>query len=424
MEMTISELRAVLEQQDKDVLIDFLINEAKGDAILLNHLLTDFTDDWLDEERFGDRQQWLHEVLKSIEVDWDGDRMLCEFAQEALALFYRKVDRAITIGRFKEAIALLLIADEEIGALDAWGVGPGNLIDEVSHRFDTIANASLDEQKRSELFSHLVKTHPDESRCRRLAFALSKNCDEWAALSALLVDDPYDRELAFALLLKTADREEQERFLFERPDYHAWKRAIEDALDSGEWERAIRYCLGAQKQLSFFDAWKDFLLQAYISAGMQSHARSLTFSLVLSRRFEYTKLKELVPPEDWHETVEQLYEQMDRSDDRCVPMLAAEGRLDLLIKEVERAPHLLDSYWTVLKDAYHDRVAALLAKRCSSMVGDRSSRESFVHLARLLKALKDLGKVRETARIIKRLLERYPTKRMLTEELKQAGLMK
>ena len=422
--MTIDELRAILERQDKEILIDFLIEEAKRDAILLNHLFTDFTDDWLDEERFGDRQQWLHEVLENIVVDWDGDRMLSEFALKALALFFRQVDRAITIEHFKEAIALLLIADEEISALDAWGVGPGRLLDEVSHRFDTIANASLDEEKRSELFWHLVKTYPDESRCRRLAFALSKNDDEWAALSALLVDDPYDRDLAYELLLKTADREEQERFLFERPDYHVWKRAIEDALDSGEWERAIRYCLGAQEQLSFFDVWKEFLLQAYMSAGMHSHARSLVFSLVLSHRFEYTKLKELVPPEEWNETVERLYEQMDRGDDRCASMLATEGRLDLLIKEVERAPHLLDSYWSVLKDAYHNRVAALLAKRCSAMVGDRSSRESFVHLARLLKALKSLGKERETARIIERLLERYPTKRMLTEELKQAGLMK
>ena len=48
MRMTIGELRAILDGQDKSVLIDFLIEEVKGDAILLNHVLTEFTDDWLD----------------------------------------------------------------------------------------------------------------------------------------------------------------------------------------------------------------------------------------------------------------------------------------------------------------------------------------------------------------------------------------
>ena len=110
--MTSGELRAILEEQDKSVLIDFLIEEVKGDAILLNHVLTEFTDDWLDEACFGDRQQWLHGALKNTEIDWYGDCVPSESAQEVLALFYRQVDRAITIGRFKEAVALLLIADE------------------------------------------------------------------------------------------------------------------------------------------------------------------------------------------------------------------------------------------------------------------------------------------------------------------------
>ena len=309
--MTIGELRAILDGQDKSVLIDFLIEEVKGDAILLNHVLTEFSDDWLDEECFGDRQRWLHAVLKDTEIDWYGDCVPSESAQEVLALFYRQVDRAIAIGRCKEAVALLLIADEEVSALEDYGVETGALLNEVSKRFDAIANAVGDE-KRAELFSYVVQTYPDESRCRRLAFALSRDADEWAALSALVLDDPYDQKLAFELLLTSADRAEQEAFLFEKDvGPNIWERAVRDANDSGEWERAIRYCQEAMKRFSHWDVWKDLLLEAYKGSGKNVEAQELAFDLASRSRLVYIALNALVPPEEWGETIEQLCHQLE-----------------------------------------------------------------------------------------------------------------
>jgi len=421
--MTIGELRAILEEQDKGVLIDFLIEEVKGDAILLNHVLTEFTDDWLDEECFGDRQRWLHAVLKDTEIDWYGDCVPSESAQEALALFYRQVDRAITIGRFKEAVALLLIADEEVGALDDYGVDTGALLDEVSKRFDAIANA-VDDERRSELFSHVVQTYPDESRCRRLAFALSRGADEWATLSALVLDDPYDQKLAFELLLKSTDRAEQEAFLFEKdvgPDI--WERAVRDANDSGEWERAIRYCQEAMKRFSGWDVWKDLLLEAYKGSGKNVEAQELAFDLASRARLGYTALKALVPPQEWRETVEKLCHQLEQKGRTCDNMLIAEERFDLLIAHVQRFPFLVLSYWEVLKEEYREELITLVASRSSNLVNETSPREEFVHLAKLLGILKSLGEEKTVERRIASLLKRYPSKRMLKEELKQAGLI-
>lgn len=422
--MTISELKALLGQQEKGVLVDFLIEEVKGNALLLHHVLTEFTDDWLDEACFGDRQQWLHEVLKNTEIDWDGDCVPSESAQEALALFYRQVDRAITIGRFKEAVALLLIADEEVSALDQYGVWVDALLDDVTKRFAAIATAPLDEQMRSSLFWHLVDTYPDESRCRHLALALVQTEEEQAALWELVEDDSFDQDIAFELVLKRAGRAEQEAFLFGRETgYRVWNRAIEEAIESGDWERVIRYCLRAQERFSFFDGWKSFLLQAYLELDMVEEARALTFSMVVYRGMDYTKLKELTPPEEWNETVNQLYELMKESDRGCASMLEDEGRLDLLIEEVERDPRLLIPYWELLKDPYRDRIITLTKKQCTRAVTMDSPREDFVRLVNLLGILKSLGKEREADKRIVQLLERYPTKRMLKEELRRSGLM-
>lgn len=47
-----------------------------------------------------------------------------------------------------------------------------------------------------------------------------------------------------------------------------------------------------------------------------------------------------------------------------------------------------------------------------------------MYVVELLGILKDLGKEREAEEKIARLLERFPTKRMLKEELKRAGMMR
>ncbi len=423
--MTIGDLKAILEEQDKGVLIDFLIEEAKGDAILLNHVLTEFTDDWLDEEHFEDKRHWLRSALEGIEVDWDGDYVPSAFGREALALFYRQVDRAIMLTRFKEAVALLLIADEEVSALDDRGVGTGALLDQVSYRFEAIADVAGDGQRRSELFSHLMRTYPDESRCRRLAFALSRGADEWAALKALVIDDPYDQELAFQLLLKTADRSEQEAFLFAKDvDCDIWEQAVRDANDSGEWERAIRYCREAMKHFSRWnDVWKDLLLEAYKGSGKNVEAQELAFDLASRARLGYTALKALVPPPEWGETLEKLCHRLEQQGRRCDEMLMVEGRLDLLFGHVQRFPFLVSSYWEVLKEEYRAGLVTLVASRSANLVDETSPREVFVHLAELLGILKSLGEGKTVEKRIALLLKRYPSKRMLKEELKRAGLI-
>ena len=53
-----------------------------------------------------------------------------------------------------------------------------------------------------------------------------------------------------------------------------------------------------------------------------------------------------------------------------------------------------------------------------------SPREAFVRLVKLLEILKSLGREREATKLIAQLLERYPTKRMLKEELKRAGMLR
>jgi hypothetical protein len=74
-------------------------------------------DDWLDEASSDAVRKSLRRCLECIDVTWDGDYILCESAQEALALFYLGIDKAIASARYREAVAMLLIAEEEVRLL-------------------------------------------------------------------------------------------------------------------------------------------------------------------------------------------------------------------------------------------------------------------------------------------------------------------
>ena len=65
-------------------------------------------DDWLDEASSDAVRKSLRRCLECIDVTWDGDYILCASAQEALALFYLGIDKAIA-----SALALWDLVEED-----------------------------------------------------------------------------------------------------------------------------------------------------------------------------------------------------------------------------------------------------------------------------------------------------------------------
>ena len=290
--MTTDELRALAEGQDKETLIEFLVEEMKAGTSVDVHLHIAFSDDWFDEDRYASKQRWMALVLaNSITVDEDGERVLNTFAERALADFYQEVAIATAFGRLKEAVALLLIADEEISALVDYGVDPIPLQEEVDDRFLAITDIAVGEQ-RTELFQHLLESRLPGEYPLRLALRLADTDEQRRALRARVEHDPDGEEIAFELLLIDGEREEQEAFLFERDVSPVrWARAAIDALESKEWERVLSYCREGEKRFPSWSVWDQLRLRAYIGSGDRKEARALAFTMVVEERLEYQILR-------------------------------------------------------------------------------------------------------------------------------------
>jgi hypothetical protein len=424
MTMTTDELRALAEGQDKETLIEFLVEEMKAGTSVDVHLHIAFSDDWFDEDRYASKQRWMALVLaNSITVDEDGERVLNTFAERALADFYQEVAIATAFGRLKEAVALLLIADEEISALVDYGVDPIPLQEEVDDRFLAITDIAVGKQ-RTELFQHLLESRLPGEYPLRLALRLADTDEQRRALRARVEHDPDGEEIAFELLLIDGEREQQEAFLFERDvSPIRWARAAIDALESKEWERVLSYCTEGEKRFTSWSVWDQLRLKAHIGSGDRKEARALAFTMVVEERLEYQILETLVPDEEWDETVEQVRLRMEEQGKTCAPMLAAAEKYEHLLLQVQQHLHLIDEHWLDLRDEYPEQTMLLLTRRCAEMVDSKSSRKECAQLAKLLGVLKRIGGRVEAEDIIDDLLELYPKKRMLKEELRRAGLI-
>jgi len=422
--MNTEQMKALLQRMKKETLIDFLTAEMEAGTSVDVHLRIAFTDDWFDDDRYASKQHWMHLMLaNNITVDEDGDRVLNALAERALADFYKEVAIATAFGRLKEAVALLLIADEEINGLIDYGVDPVPLQEEVDDRFLAITDTAAEEQ-RCELFQYLLENRLFGEYPLRLALRLADTEEQRAALRARVEDDPDAQAIAFELLLIDGGRAEQEAFLLERDvSPMLWARAAVDALESKEWDRVLRYCREGEECFPVWGVWDRLRLNTYIGAGNRTEARALAFTMVVEERLEYQILETLVPEEEWDETVELVRRHMEMQGKTCAPMLAAAEKYEHLLLQVQQNLHLIDEHWLDLRDEYPEQTMLLLARRCSEMVDSQSSRKDCVQLAKLLGVLQRIGGRVEAEDIIDDLLDLYPKKRMLKEELKRAGLI-
>ena len=418
------DIRGLLEAQDKEALVEFLLAEVQFQPRIIGRIQAVFSDAELDDDALMIKRYRLQQALQDVVSNWEWDLELGIVGEEALSLFFQEVDLAIHHGKTQQAIHLLCIAEDEVVDLDGRGVENGALLDRVYDRLNALEKELQDPQDRSEIFWFILDKYSDRHSLLQMALQLADTSDQWNALRAILEEDSYEKDLLFELLLKVGSQEEQEEFLFRATGSpFMWQRAIEEALSRQNWEQAITYSEMALQHFSYWSELRLLLLDAYIGSGKDEEAQELAFTLTAAGELSYQKLKDLTPASRWAETLEDLCRQIEERDRASAEMLIAEGRLDLLLSQMENFPYLINRHWEIMIDQYRKEMITLMAKRCTTMVDKESPRESFVGLVALLQGLISIGGEKEATASITKLLKRYPTKRMLKQELKKAHLI-
>ena len=133
-----------------------------------------------------------------------------------------------------------------------------------------------------------------------------------------------------------------------------------------------------------------------------------------------TEYKALVPPEDWEEARDKLFDSFKPDDRRALPWYAMEGCLDRLMDGVEACGYpYLKIYAKILEDKYPERCLSILVKTADEDVAIANQRKDYQHVARVLRWIKKYpsgGVI--AAELAAKYRAAYPRRRAMIEELK------
>ncbi len=425
----IENLPTLLQKASKDSLIDFLLREAEKDSSLERHMSFAFGEELLDPELETSRF-FLQECLTDLEYDRYGDLGFSQESEKFFDSYFLDIEAATHYGQYLYAIQLCLLLAETLPLLEHLDCQYEMLYEKLKRCCNAIADAVISYPKKQSLYTLLSDCDKLTPIRMRLMTGMVTDKKQIQQLREMIVEGGIEvEELTYNLLLRAASKEDQLQYLVDygyEPEF--WRLAIEKAIQEERKEDAIKLSLEANKRFKNSFIFSEYLFKLYEEKGNRQGALDAAFDLITKGNPQYvTELKELSTPDSWKTTLELLCDAMEGSSwyvVRFLPeLLIEEGNYERLLWYVKQFPKESLRYYKYLVPSYTTEVIDLLVYQSLHMAYEDSSRYTFTELANTLQALKSIGGEREVQHCMAVLMEKYPRKRMLKQELRKSGLL-
>jgi hypothetical protein len=396
----IENLPTLLQKASKDSLIDFLTREAEKDASLARRLHIAFGEETI-SPNVDVRRILLQESLTDLEYDSYGDLGFSQESEQFLDSYFHDIEVAIAHTQFSYAIQLCILLDETLPLLQHMDYQYEMLYGRLKQCCNAIADAVIPFPYKQSLYVFLSDyDNLTPTRIRLMTAMITEDKQAKQLREMILEEGSEVEELTYGLLLRTASKEEQLQYL----------------LDHG-YER-----------FKYSHIFSEYLLKLYKEMGNRQGALDAAFDLIIKGESHYvTELKALSKPDSWKTTLELLCDAMEGKSFHVVrflpELLIEEGYYERLLWYVKQFPKESLRYYEYLVPSYTVELIELLVQQSLHMVNEESSRYAFTELANTLQVLKSIGGEKEMLDCIDSLLEQYPKKMMLKQEIRKAGLL-
>jgi hypothetical protein len=346
----------------------------------------------------------------------------------------------------EEMVRLLQAADDSDGFI-------GGLIeDSLSHMGEVANRPGLAADTRSVLFQRLLAfaetpllaDWPDwELAVLSVASELVTSSAMRAKWESRLVPAPasqptewvhsYRAEqldvLRHAMIARLDGDAEAERFLMDRLHYPTFReQAIRNALGHARYEEAI---ILADQGISRDTAgglpglvtrWLQLKYEAARLGGQGDVLRHTARDLFMNGQVDYySELKATYPPTAWEPVWRGLLEELDRPGAwpgaAYLHIITTEHDTPRILQYCRRNPRALEQFVDDLLPTHHDEVAEIWMHHLEQQGQTANGRAAYQALARGINRMRRTGLHDEADRITRSLLEQYPRKRALREEL-------
>lgn len=422
-------LLTLLQGSSKDSLIGFLLQEAEKDASLARRLHIAFGEEPI-SPNVDVIRNLLQESLTDLEYDNYGDLGFSQESEQFLDSYFHDIEVAIAHTQFSYATQLCLLLDETLPLLQHMDYQYDMLYERLKQCCNAIADAVIPLPKKQSLYA-LLSDYDNLTPIRiRLMIGMVTDNKQVQQLREMIVEEGSEVEaLTFLLLICTASKEERLQYLLDhgyKPEF--WKLSIEKALQEERKNEAIELAQEANKRFKYSHLFSGYLFRLFKEMGNRQGALDAAFDLIAKGESYYvTELKALSTPDSWKTTLDLLCDAMEGKSLHVVrflpELLIEEGNYERMLWYVKQFPKESLRYYEYLVPTYTAELKELLVQQSLHMVSEESSRYAFTELANTLQVLKSIGGEKEMQHCIDVLLEQYPRKMMLKQELRKAGLL-
>ncbi|MDT8306249.1 MAG: SWIM zinc finger family protein, partial [Anaerolineae bacterium] len=455
---TASKLRAALQDLPRETLLTLLVELGTGNLQVAHMLLA----------RYGQPRETKAEAVAAVRgalalgqkskgfIDYWG----AAEAARAVDALLGQAGRLVEAGQAERAVPIYeAVLEEVLAAMAHADDSMGTLGGTIEWALEGLRGAarSLPPDPGASLFAYC------------LAQATSPPYDEWewrwdlAQIAADLTTTPAERALLFATLdgmagrraagagphfqerLSAVDRERADRirltviarqdddeavvaFLEARLDRASFREALaRHHLNRGERTAARALCEAWLREPDSVDprdgrAFLEILLQIALEESNRDEiiSRAETLLLETGDFSYYDRLRQTVTPEKWGAFVEALLEKAAEGQARylVLPGLCVrERQWAQLLAYVQDSPSALGSYREYLEPRFPEEVGAIYERLVWHTLGGRPGRKAYQTACGYLQRMQLLGLGERAAALARELVETYPRRRALKEEL-------
>jgi hypothetical protein len=233
--------------------------------------------------------------------------------------------------------------------------------------------------------------------------------------------------IRYGMVNKFDDQGKAREFIKQNLRYSGFRKiAIEAALREQDFEEAVRITKDGeehdQDKAGLVDQWREYRYKAYSLMGKLDELRELAVVLILGGRFEYYhELKNTYDSSEWpevyHGIILRLEEQQKTYQPVYTEILIEEREKEKLLEYVKQDVSRVTRFYKHLIPEYRDIVYEMFRQYIEYCAKRANSRNGYKGVCAIIRNLKKAGGKAQATEIKQALIEEYPRRPALRDEL-------
>jgi hypothetical protein len=204
------------------------------------------------------------------------------------------------------------------------------------------------------------------------------------------------------------------------------KLVVEEAIGTGKYELAETLCREALAQVIRHwepSSWAYALERIYTLTAEQDKLIEIVRQILTKGdRSYYSKLKALYQAEGtWEQRREPILQKLSKAymSHKFAALLSEENETERLLHVVEKSPILIEHYGMQLAREYPAETYRIFEAYILNQAAEATDRRKYKGVCKLIKGYDQAGAKAEAREIIQRLIEKYPRRAAMVDELQK-----